>query len=245
MAMTREQAIRRLVVALDTSSPDEARALARSLAGRAGLAKVGLELFSARGPAIVAEVSGAGLPVFLDLKLHDIPNTVERAARNCARLGVHLLTVHAAGGAAMLAAAMNGVAAGTPAGQLRPRVLAVTVLTSLDDEALDTLGIPGGAAARVGAWAALAHRAGCDGVVCSPHELAALRRAHGASFVLLSPGIRPAGAAAADQRRLATPASAVAAGADFIVVGRPITAAHDPAAATEEILAEMCGDVRR
>jgi orotidine-5'-phosphate decarboxylase len=237
--MTRAEAVRRLVVALDTPSREQALAWARALAGRVGLVKVGLELFTAAGPALVEELAAAGVSVFLDLKLHDIPNTVERAAAACARLGARLITVHAGGGRAMLAAAAAGAAAASRAE--RTAVLAVTVLTSLDDDALAELGIAGGAAARVAAWAALAHAAGCDGVVCSPRELAALRRRLGPSFVLLAPGIRPAGAALGDQRRIATPAAAVADGADYLVVGRPITAAPDPVAAAEAILAEMTG----
>jgi orotidine-5'-phosphate decarboxylase len=239
VALTRDEAIRRLVVALDTASREQALEWARALTGRVGLAKVGLELFTAAGPALVEEIAALGVPVFLDLKLHDIPNTVERAARNCARLGVRLLTVHAGGGAAMLAAAAAGAAAVAVAE--RPRVLAVTVLTSLDDAALDELGIPGGATARVLSWAALAQRCGCDGVVCSPQEVAELRRRLGTKLVLLAPGIRPAGVAIADQRRVATPAAAVAAGADYLVVGRPITGASDPAAAVEAIVDEMTG----
>ena len=239
--MTRAEAVRRLVVALDTPSRAQAVAWARSLAGRVGLVKVGLELFTAAGPALVEELNALGTRVFLDLKLHDIPNTVERAAANCARLGVDLITVHAGGGRAMLAAAAAGAAAGAVGA--RPRVLAVTVLTSLDDAALDELGIPGGAAARVTAWAALARAAGCDGVVCSPRELAELRRRLGAEIVLLAPGIRPAGTALGDQRRVATPAQAVADGADYIVVGRPITAAADPLAAAEAIVAELTGAI--
>jgi orotidine-5'-phosphate decarboxylase len=184
-------------------------------------------------------VRALGVPVFLDLKLHDIPNTVERAARNLARLGVALMTTHAGGGRAMLEAAVRGAAAGTPEGASRPLVLAVTVLTSLDDAALDELGVPGGAAARVVSWARLARAAGCDGVVCSPRETAALRGQLGPEFVLLTPGIRPAGGEVADQKRVATPRDAVAAGATYIVVGRPITAAADPAAAAESILAEL------
>ena len=237
--MTRAEAVRRLVVALDTASADQAVAWARALAGRVGLVKVGLELFTAAGPALVEELGALGTPVFLDLKLHDIPNTVERAAANCARLGVRLITVHAGGGRAMLAAAAAGAAAA--AAGTAPRVLAVTVLTSLDDAALDELGIAGGAAARVTAWAELARAAGCDGVVCSPRELAELRRRLAPPFVLLAPGIRPAGAELGDQRRVATPARAVADGADYLVVGRPITAAADPVAAAESILDELTG----
>ncbi|MEW6337678.1 MAG: orotidine-5'-phosphate decarboxylase [Acidobacteriota bacterium] len=239
MSARREDAVRRLVVALDTSDRAAILALARDLSGRVGMFKVGLEAFTAHGPALVGEVRALGVPVFLDLKLHDIPNTVERAARNLARLGVAVMTTHAGGGRAMLEAAARGAAAGTPEGAARPLVLAVTVLTSLDDAALDELGIPGGAAARVASWAELARAAGCDGVVCSPRETAALRARLGPEFVLLTPGIRPAGGDVGDQKRVATPRDAVAAGATYIVVGRPITAAPDPAAAAEAILAEL------
>jgi orotidine-5'-phosphate decarboxylase len=237
--LSRADAVSRLVVALDTSERDEILSLARALAGRVGMFKLGLEAFAACGPSLVGEVRALGVPVFLDLKLHDIPNTVEKAAKNCARLGVALLTTHAGGGAAMLRAAVAGAAAGTPPGQARPRVLAVTVLTSLDDAALDELGMPGGAAARVASWAGLARGCGCDGVVCSPQEITALRVALGAEFILLTPGIRPAGQAAGDQRRVATPRAAVVAGATYLVIGRPITAAADPVAATEAILDEL------
>ena len=236
MALTRAEAVAHLAVALDTSERDEIFRLARVLAGRVGTVKVGLEAFTAHGPELVREVRALGAPVFLDLKLHDIPNTVERAARNAARLGAAMLTVHASGGEAMLRAAVAGAAEA----ERPPAVLAVTVLTSLDDAALDGLGIPGGAAGRVRAWAEMARRAGCGGVVCSPHEAAALRAALGAGFLLVTPGVRPAGAAGADQRRVATPRAAVEAGADILVVGRPITGAGDPAAAAEAILAEIC-----
>ncbi len=236
MALTRAEAVAHLAVALDTSERDEIFRLARVLAGRVGTVKVGLEAFTAHGPEMVREVRALGAPVFLDLKLHDIPNTVERAARNAARLGAAMLTVHASGGEAMLRAAVAGAAEA----ERPPAVLAVTVLTSLDDAALDGLGIPGGAAGRVRAWAEMARRAGCGGVVCSPHEAAALRAALGAGFLLVTPGVRPAGAVGADQRRVATPRAAVEAGADILVVGRPITGAGDPAAAAEAILAEIC-----
>ena len=234
--MTRTEAVARLAVALDTSDTGEVVRLAGAVRGCVGTVKLGLEAFTAGGPDLVREVRDLGTPVFLDLKLHDIPNTVERAARNAARLGVAMLTVHASGGEAMLRAAVAGAAAA----EHPPVVLAVTVLTSLDDAALGSLGIPGGAAARVSAWAELAARAGCAGVVCSPHEVAALRRARGAEFLLVTPGIRPAGEAAGDQRRVATPAAAVAAGADILVVGRPIMAAPDPVVAADAILGELC-----
>ncbi|MCU0291714.1 MAG: orotidine-5'-phosphate decarboxylase [Thermoanaerobaculaceae bacterium] len=237
--LTREEAVRRLVVAADASEREKLLALAATLRPAVGMLKIGLEAFTACGPDLVREVRGLGMPVFLDLKLHDIPNTVERAAANAARLGVQLLTVHAGGGEAMLRAAVTGAAAGAPAGQAPPAVLAVTVLTSLDDAALEALQMPGAAAERVRAWADLAHRAGCGGIVCSPHEVAAMRAAHGPDFVLLSPGIRPAGGAAGDQKRVATPRAAVEAGATYLVVGRPITEAPDPLAAAESILVEM------
>jgi orotidine-5'-phosphate decarboxylase len=235
MAVTRDEAVRRLAVALDTSEREEILRLVRALRGRVGVAKVGLEAFTAHGPDLVREVGEVGVPVFLDLKLHDIPNTVERAARNAARLGVAMLTVHASGGEAMLRAAVTGAASV----DRPPAVLAVTVLTSLDDAALVVLGIPGGAAERVAAWAALAQRCGCAGVVCSPQEAAALRASRGPGFLLVTPGVRPSGEGSADQRRVATPREAIAAGADLLVVGRPITGAADPVAAAEAIVAEM------
>jgi orotidine-5'-phosphate decarboxylase len=235
MALTREQAVQRLAVALDSSEREEILRLARALRGCVGVAKVGLEAFTAHGPDLVREVGDFGVPVFLDLKLHDIPNTVERAARNAARLGVAMLTVHASGGEAMLRAAVAGAASVDPS----LAVLAVTVLTSLDDGGLAELGIPGGAAGRVAAWAALAQRCGCAGVICSPQEAAGLRASLGPGFLLVTPGVRPVGESSGDQRRVATPGQAIASGSDLLVVGRPITAAADPAAAAEAILTQM------
>jgi orotidine-5'-phosphate decarboxylase len=240
MASSRAAAVKRLAVALDLSEREAIVGMARALVGHCGMVKLGLEAFTAHGPDLVREVGALGMPVFLDLKLHDIPNTVERAARNCARLGVAMLTAHASGGEAMLRAAAAGVQADASAGAKPPVVLAVTVLTSLDDATLEVLGVPGGVTGRVRAWAELAERAGCGGVVCSPLEAAALRAARGPDFLLVTPGIRPAGGDAADQRRIATPAAALAAGADVLVVGRPITGAPDPAAAAEAIVAELC-----
>jgi orotidine-5'-phosphate decarboxylase len=241
MGLTRDAAVSRLVVALDTSEKARILDLARLLRPHVGMLKVGLEAFTACGPALVEELVAAGMPVFLDLKLHDIPNTVEKAATNGTRLGARLLTVHAGGGSAMLEAAVAGAAAGMRPGAAPPVVLAVTVLTSLDDAALAALGMPGTAGERVRVWAAVARRAGCGGVVCSPHEVAALRAAHGPDFVLLAPGIRPAGEALGDQKRVATPRSAILAGASYLVVGRPITGAADPAAAAAAIVDEMMG----
>lgn len=239
--MTRDEAVQRLVVALDTADRQEAERLVAALRGVVGVFKVGLEAFTALGPAFVEWLVDQGERVFLDLKLHDIPHTVERAAFACARLGVAMLNVHAAGGRAMMAAARAGVEAGTPPGRTAPLVLAVTVLTSLDEQALAELQLPGSPAERVQHWAGLAQRAGLSGVVCSPQELAQLRPHFPQPFVLLTPGIRPAGSPAGDQKRVATPAQAVRHGADFLVVGRPITGAADPRAAAEAVVAEMVG----
>jgi orotidine-5'-phosphate decarboxylase len=237
--MSHDEARRRLIVALDIAGRAEILRLAGSLSGRVGLAKVGLEAFTAHGPSLVQEIGDLGLPVFLDLKLHDIPNTVERAAAGCARLGAAMMTVHASGGPAMLAAAVAGACSGAPAGSMPPAVLAVTVLTSLDDATLSQLGIQGGVSDRVGAWAEMAQDTGCSGVVCSALEVASLRLRLGGEMLLVTPGIRPAGEAAGDQSRVATPAAAIAAGADLLVVGRPITAAASPAAAADSIVGEI------
>mgnify|MGYP005847487685 FL=1 len=226
----------RIAVALDTPDPARAASWARALAGHVGVAKVGLELFAAAGPGAVAAVGASGLPVFLDLKLHDIPNTVAGAVRSAARLGVAMLTVHAAGGSAMLAAARE---AAESAGADRPMILAVTVLTSLTAADLAATGVEGAPASQVLRLARLAIASGADGIVCSPLEVAPLRAALGASVRLVVPGIRPAGSRADDQARVTTPAEAVAAGADWLVIGRPITAAADPAAAAEAIAASL------
>ncbi len=237
--MTREEAAKRLVVALDTTHRGEAERLVQVLRGVVGVFKVGLEAFTSLGPSFVQWLVEQGEKVFLDLKLHDIPHTVERAAYACARLGVAMFNVHAAGGGEMMAAARAGAEAGTPPGHETPLVLAVTVLTSLDEKALQELHLPGSAGQRVRHWAQLAQKAGLSGVVCSAQELAFLRVDFPPPFVLLTPGIRPAGSAVGDQRRVATPAHAVRQGADFLVVGRPITQAPDPRAAAEAVLAEM------
>ena len=224
----------RLIVAIDTADADEARRLARAVAPSCGLVKFGLEYFLAHGPEGLK--AAQGMPVFLDLKLHDIPNTVAGAVRSLLALKVAMLTVHAAGGGAMVAAARLAAEA---AGQARPRILAVTVLTSLDDTALSATGISDGAAAQSLRLARLALDAGADGLVCSPHELAPLRAALGATPLLVTPGIRPPGAAMDDQARVMTPEAAVRAGADYIVVGRPITTAANPAKAAAQIAAAI------
>ncbi|UFN51239.1 orotidine-5'-phosphate decarboxylase [Roseomonas sp. OT10] len=225
-----------LIVALDTADPARAQAMAAGLAGRAGLLKVGLELFVAAGGEAVRQAQAVA-PVFLDLKFHDIPNTVAGAVRSATALGPAMLTIHAAGGAPMVAAARE--AAEAAGGDARPAILAVTVLTSLDAATLAATGVAGGTSQQVLRLARLALEAGADGLVCSPHEISRLRDAFGEAPYLVVPGVRPAGAPAGDQARVATPAEAIGAGADWIVVGRPITRAADPAAAAEAVVAEL------
>lgn len=221
----------RLIAALDTPSGAEAEALVSRLGGVPSWWKVGLELFCAEGPAFVERFVRRGLAVMLDLKLHDIPETVSRATARVAGLGAGLLTVHAAGGKAMLEAAARARGA--------TRVLAVTVLTSLDDADLRAIGAVPPVADLVLRRAALAIEAGCDGVVASPHEVAAIRRIAPPGFLIVTPGVRPAGVASGDQKRVMTPAQARAAGADLVVVGRPLRDAADPASAARAIALEL------
>ncbi len=223
----------RLIVALDVPADEPAGRLVDRLAGHVGLFKVGSQLFTAAGPDLVRRLVARGERVFLDLKFHDIPATVALAIEAAGRLGVTLVDVHALAGRAVLAEAARA-AAGSPA-----RLLAITILTSHDQKTLDELGIAGPVAGAVRRLALLAQDAGMHGVVASPHEVALVREACGPDFLVVTPGIRPAGAALGDQVRVATPKAAVAAGASFIVVGRPITAAADPAAAADAIVAEM------
>jgi len=226
----------RIVVALDVPDPAAAAELARKLDGHVGMVKVGLELFVAHGKAAVDAVKTVSLPVFLDLKLHDIPNTVEAAARGAAGLGAALLTVHASGGAAMIRAARKGLEA---KGTRSTRLLAVTVLTSLGADDLGAVGISGSPAEAVLRLARLAISAGADGVVCSPAEVALLRRELGPGPLLVVPGIRPAGGATHDQQRTGSAGDAVRAGASLVVVGRPLREAADPAAAADALAREM------
>lgn len=229
----------RIAVALDAADRERLLGLARLVAPEVGVLKVGLEAFCAHGPGLVAEVAALA-PVFLDLKLHDIPNTVAGAAAAAARTGAAILNVHAGGGREMMraaaAAARDGAAA---AGRVPPKVIAVTVLTSLDAAALAEVGLSGSPREAALRLALLARESGLDGVVCSPEELEAIRSACGPGFLLVVPGIRPAGSAAQDQKRVATPGRAAKAGADLLVIGRPITGAADPAAAAREIAAEI------
>jgi orotidine-5'-phosphate decarboxylase len=222
----------RICAALDFPALAEAERFARQVAPHVGMLKVGLELFAAEGPAVVRALAALGRPVFLDLKLHDIPNTVEGAARSAAASGARLLTVHAAGGAAMVAAAVRGAGPGV-------RVLAVTVLTSLDAAALEEVGLSGPPLEAVVRLARLAVGAGAGGLVCSPLEVRAVRAAVGTGPLLVVPGIRPSGAGRGDQARVATPAEAVADGADVLVVGRPLREGGDPAAAARRIAAQL------
>jgi orotidine-5'-phosphate decarboxylase len=226
----------RLYVALDTADLGRAVGLARALQGVAGGVKLGKEFFTAHGPSGVTQVAEAGLPVFLDLKFHDIPNTVAGAVRSALKLKLSMLNVHASGGSAMMTAAARAAA---EAGAGRPLMLAVTVLTSLDDADLASVGVSSGAAQQVLRLATLARDAGIDGVVCSPREAAALRAALGDAFVLVVPGVRPAWAGADDQKRITTPAEAIRQGAHYLVVGRPITGADDPAAAARRVVEEI------
>jgi len=226
-----------LCVALDSSDLGWIRSAATALADEVGWLKVGLEAFSAHGPALVEELAAFGPRIFLDLKLHDIPATVARATANCAAGGASMLTVHAAGGRHMLEAALEG--AHQAVTKSPPKIVAVTVLTSLDQATLSELRIEKTPADLVGTWASLAAESGLDGVVSSAHEAAALRREFGGDFLLVTPGIRPASSTSDDQRRVVTPAEAIRAGADVLVVGRPITGAENLVEAARSIVGEM------
>jgi orotidine-5'-phosphate decarboxylase len=225
----------RLIVALDVPGSAAALRIADQLQGTVQWLKVGLELYVAEGRGIVDQLLTHGFSVFLDLKLHDIPNTVAAAVRSAATSGASMLTVHTLGGPAMLAAAAEA-AVSVPNG---PRLLGVTVLTSMDSGQLAAIGIANSPAAQVERLARMAVDAGLTGLVCSPQEAQALRRILSRDIALVTPGIRPAGAAAHDQQRIATPSAAILAGADYLVIGRPITGAKDPATAAQAILEEM------
>jgi orotidine-5'-phosphate decarboxylase len=230
-----EEARKRLIVALDAPDPVSALALVGQLEKTCHWFKVGLELFVAAGPAVIEPLVARGHSVFLDLKLHDIPNTVAGAVRSAAAMGVKMMTLHAAGGPAMLSAAraaLNG--ASQP-----PELLAVTVLTSMDQAQVNSTGLDRSPAEQVQLLARIGIEAGIRGFVCSPHEVASLRALTGPEGILVTPGIRPAGASTDDQKRVATAAEALRQGANYLVVGRPITQAPDPAEAADAILKEM------
>jgi len=224
----------RLVIAVDVSAREDILRLVDELRGSVGVFKIGLQAFIANGPSIVREIVASGERVFLDLKIHDIPNTARHAVAEAAELGAFMATVHAAGGEAMLHACAHDALL----------VLGVTVLTSLDDAELARIGMQGAPMESAVRLARLAKSSGLRGVVASPHEIAPIRKACGDDFVILTPGIRPAGSDAGDQRRTMTPREAIAAGADYIVVGRPITSAADAKSAAEKIVSEMAAVTR-
>ena len=229
------EARKRLIVALDVPDAPSAAALASQLEDTCQWFKVGLELFVAAGPAVIEPLLKRGHSIFLDLKFHDIPNTVAGAVRSAASLGVQMMTSHAAGGPAMLAAAHTALEGLTNP----PELLAVTVLTSMDSAQTAAIGLDRSPASQVELLAKMGLAAGIRGFVCSPQEVATLRALTGPEGVLVIPGIRPAGAGIGDQKRIATPADALRTGASYLVVGRPITQAPDPARAGEAILTEM------
>ena len=226
----------RLIIALDVSRASEAQKIVSEIGDAASTYKVGKQLFTAEGPQVVRDLVASGRKVFLDLKFHDIPNTVAGAVKSAAELNVSMLTVHASGGSKMLKAA--AAAANTSS---KPLILAVTVLTSLSDEDLQELGLPVGVADQVLRLAGIARNAGIGGIVASAHEAQSLRRNLGTGFAIVTPGVRPAGADVGDQARVVTPAEAIAAGATHIVVGRPITADPQPAVASLRVLEELAG----
>jgi len=223
----------RLIVALDVDSKEKALRLVDALGPHVGMFKVGKELFTAEGPAAVRSIVQSGGRVFLDLKFHDIPNTVAKAVGSAAQLGAFFVTLHASGGRAMLEAAASALPAeGT-------QLLGVTVLTSHTDDSLEETGARGSVAETVRRLAVLARDSGIDGVVCSPHEITLIRESVGDDLVIVTPGIRPKGSAKGDQARVTTPLEAVRLGCDYIVVGRPITEAASPADAAEAIVEEL------
>ncbi|MBQ4440139.1 MAG: orotidine-5'-phosphate decarboxylase [Kiritimatiellae bacterium] len=228
-----------LIVALDVQTREEAVAAVKRIGDSVGFYKIGLELYTAEGPDVVKAVRDLGKKVFLDLKFHDIPRTVERAVRSGGKLGVDLMTIHSVGGKAMIAAAK---AAALEFGEAAPKILAVTVLTSLDQADLEDVGITGRTpAGQVEAMARFAAANGADGLVCSPREVGNLSAILPKGMLFITPGVRPAGADVGDQKRIATPVDAVRDGSTHLVVGRPIMAAADPAAAARAILAEIAG----
>ena len=225
----------RLIIALDVSRASEAQKIVSEIGDAASTYKVGKQLFTAEGPQVVRDLVASGRKVFLDLKFHDIPNTVAGAVRSAADLRISFLTVHASGGSKMLRAAAEAAAQSSS----KPLILAVTVLTSLSDADLQELGLPVGVADQVLRLAGMSRNAGIGGIVASPHEARSLRRNLGEGFAIVTPGVRPTGSQSGDQARVSTPADALRSGATHIVVGRPITGDPKPAAAARRILEEM------
>jgi orotidine-5'-phosphate decarboxylase len=230
----------KLIVALDVDTPAKALDLVQRLHNVAGMFKVGSQLFTAAGPQVVRDIIALDSKVFLDLKFHDIPHQIAGAARSAAELGVSLFTIHASGGSEMMRRAAESVAEVSQQTGVRSRVLAITVLTSMDATTLSDIGVSSTPSESVMRLVKLAEAAGVDGVVASPLEIETIRSTvSNPNFLVVTPGIRPAATANEDQKRVATPASAIAAGASYLVVGRPITGAPDPLAAAEQIIAEM------
>ena len=225
----------RLIIALDVSRASEAQKIVNEIGDAASTYKVGKQLFTAEGPQVVRDLVASGRKVFLDLKFHDIPNTVAGAVQSAAGLGVSMLTVHASGGSKMLRAAAEAAASSSS----KPLVLAVTVLTSLNDSDLQELGLPVGVADQVLRLAGIARNAGCTGIVASAHEAASIRRNLGTGFAIVTPGVRFAGGDVGDQARVVTPAEAIKAGATHVVMGRPITGDTNPKSAAERAVKEM------
>ena len=244
MRISKQEAKERLCLALDVSTLSEAEGIVAEVKDFVGVFKVGMELFSAEGPRVVRRIRDLGGQVFLDLKYHDIPNTVAQAGRVATRLGVAFFNVHASGGKQMMEATMLAVKDEAKRTQVEaPKVLAVTVLTSLSAAMLrEEMGVGRELEEQVVAMATLAKDSGLDGVVASPKEISSIRQTCGRDFIIVTPGIRPAGAEKQDQQRVTTPREAIERGADYIVVGRPIHAASDRVAACRGILAEMAGE---
>ncbi len=238
--MTRDQARSKIIFALDFDTFNAAKHWVSQLSGRVGMFKVGKQLFTAYGPDIVRMIENFGAGVFLDLKYHDIPNTVAMASREAARLKVKLFNVHALGGYDMMARTVEMLNREFPERE-RSRVLAVTILTSSTEETLRGVGIEHSVEDMVVRLALLAKKAGIDGVVASPREVPLIRAACGKDFLIVTPGVRPTFASTDDQKRVMTPAQAVDAGSDYLVIGRPISAAPDPVVAVEAIVDEMSG----
>ena len=228
----------KIIVALDVETQAQALALARKLKGKAGVFKIGKELFTACGPSVVKKIQKLGGKVFLDLKFHDIPNTVAKAVAQATKLGVYMMTIHTSGWLEMMQAAAKAARENAPK-DAAPIILGVTILTSLDDAGLKKIGYKYTAEQMVLRLAKLAKEAGLGGIVSSPKEVKKLRKALGKDMVLVTPGIRPLWAAAGDQKRIMTPRDAIKAGADYMVIGRPITAQKNPAEAAELIAKEI------
>ena len=234
----------KLIIALDVDTPARALSLAKELSPVAGMFKIGSQLFTLAGPQIVKDIIGSGAKVFLDLKFHDIPHQVAGAARSAAQLGVSMFTVHASGGAEMMRRAVEAVTeVANVAGTVKPAVLAVSVLTSMDANTLVQIGVNSSPEESVLRLVKLAEMSGVDGFVASPNEAQRIRETiANRKLLIVTPGIRPVDNNAGDQRRVSTPAAALAAGADYLVVGRPITSAADPVAAARQIVAEMVNE---